>query len=239
MPAKRLILLTATILTLLLVLLAGCREEPTAALTARVVAAHGGEAALRRVRTVRWQGTIEAFMRRSRGTASLLLQHPRQLRATLDYGSSREDRILDGGRGWRDSGEGFVEVQGPPLAAMVFQCKHLDLPLGLLDGGYRVDLREEERDGRKWPVLHLEDAEGPPMDVTVDPQTGLIAHVAGLFEVQGKTAKLEVDYADYRQVEGVMLPGRIVNYAGGRAIAETRFEKVEVNVPVDEKTFRP
>jgi len=63
--------------------------------------------------------------------------------------------------------------------------------------------------------------------------------VAGLFAVQGRTAKLEVDYDDYRQVEGVMLPGRIVNYAGGRAIAESRFGRVEVNVPVDAKAFRP
>jgi len=77
------------------------------------------------------------------------------------------------------------------------------------------------------------------MDVTIDPQSGLITHVAGLFQVQGQTAKLEVGYGDYRQVQGVMLPGRIVNYAGGRVIAETLFDRVEVNVPVDEKTFRP
>jgi len=233
-PLRRLLLLA-----ILGAALAGCRAEPTAALTARVIAAHGGEAALRRVQTLRWEGTIDAAMHRRSGSASLLLQRPGRLRATLDYGASREDRILDGGRGWRDSGEGFVEVQGPPLAAMVFQYRHLDLPLGLLDGGYRITLREEERGGRKWPVLHLEDGEGPPMEVTVDPQTGLIAHVAGLFAVQGQTAKLEVDYDDYRQVEGVMLPGRIVNYAGGRAIAESRFGRVEVNVPVDAKAFRP
>lgn len=229
------------LLVLAMTLVAGCRPEPSpeAAWSARVIAAHGGEEALRRLRTVSWQGEIEAYMRRARGTATLILQRPGRLRATFDYGSSREERILDGARGWRDAGEGFVEVQGAPLAAMVFQYKHLDLPLGLLDGGYRVTLREEERGGRQWPVLHLEDAEGPPMDVTVDPQTGLIAHVAGIFQVQGQTAKLEVDYGDYRLVAGVMLPQRIVNYAGGMAIAESRFARVEVNLPVDERTFRP
>lgn len=219
--------------------LAGCRTDPAVALTARVIAAHGGEAALRRVQTVRWEGRIETFMHRRSGSASLLLQRPGRLRATLDYGASREDRILDGERGWRDSGEGFAEVQGAPLAAMVFQYRHLDLPLGLLDGGYRITPGEEVRGGRQCPVLHLEGAGGPSMDVTVDPQSGLITHVAGLFEVQGRTAKLEVDYGDYRPVDGVMLPARIINYAGGMAIAETRFERVEVNVPVDGRTFRP
>lgn len=77
------------------------------------------------------------------------------------------------------------------------------------------------------------------MDVTVDPQTGLIAHVAGAFQIQGQTAKLEVDYGDYRQVEGVLLPGRIVNYAGGMKIAETHFDRVEMNVPVSGEAFLP
>jgi hypothetical protein len=219
--------------------LSGCRKDPGPDLIGKVLSAYGGEKALRHVRSVVYRGEIDATMRRDRGKEVICFERPGRLRVSLAYSRSREERVLNGSRGWRNSGEGFREVKGPPLEAMVFQYRHLDLPLGLVKGGYRISLSEEKRNGKSFPVLNLKSPEGPPMIVTVDPDTGLILHVAGIFRVEGGTTRLEVDYGDYRPVAGVMLPHRIVNYAGGMEIARTVFDQVEVNKPLDPRIFSP
>lgn len=219
--------------------LSGCRKDPANAWVARVVSAYGGEKALRGVESVVYRGEIEATMRRDRGREVIYFQRPGRLRVNLRYGRSLEERVLNGSRGWRNSGEGFQEVQGPPLEAMVFQYRHLDLPLGLIDGSYRVSFREINRNGKRYPLLSLDGSGGPPMEVTIDPDTGLILHVAGIFQVGGATTRLEVDYGDYRPVAGVMLPHRIVNYAGGMEIARTVFGQVEVNKKLNSEIFSP
>jgi hypothetical protein len=225
--------------TMTVLVLSGFRKNSANVWVSRVLSAYGGEKALRRVESVVYRGEIEATMRRDRGREVIYFQRPRRLRVNIEYSRSREERVLNGSRGWRNSGEGFSEVQGPPLEAMAFQYNHLDLPLGLIEGNYRIALREESRNGKDYPVLTLKGAEGPPMEVTIDPDSGLILHVAGIFQMGRQTTRLEVDYGDYRPVVGVMLPHRIVNYAGGMEIARTVFDQVEVNKKLEPQIFSP
>jgi hypothetical protein len=223
---------------LLLMLLAGCQRQsdPVHDWIARCLAAHGGEAALRRVQTVVWQGEIRAIGNRQ-GSSTILLERPLKLRTQLDYTNSRENRILDGHQGWRDSGSGFVAVSGPPLEAMVFQFRHLTLPLGLLDEGAKVSWAGATKDGTVQPRLRVDRPGEPELLIDIDPQSGLIQKVTGEFQLGGQTTELAVAYGDYREVEGVKLPTTIVNFAGGMEIARSRFPRVAVNVRLPATAF--
>ncbi len=234
LPSRWLVLVGA----LVLVLLAGCQRQsdPARDWVARCLAAHGGEAALRQVQTVVWQGEIKAIGNRQ-GRSTILLERPLKLRTRLDYTNSREDRILNDHQGWRDSGSGFAAVSGPPLEAMIFQYRHLTLPLGLLDKGAKVSWAGTTKDGTVQPRLRVDRPGEPELLIDIDPQSGLIQRVTGEFQLGGQTTELAVAYGDYREVEGVKLPTTIVNFAGGMEIARSRFPRVAVNVRLPATAF--
>ena len=216
----------------------GCSRQPDLAAewTARCLDAHGGEAALRKVNTVVWQGTIAAIGNRQ-GRSTILLKRPGQLRTLLNYGNTFEDRILDGDRGWRNSGSGFAAVTGPPLTAMQFQYRHLTLPLGLLDPGVTVSWAGTGSETDLQPRLRVSRSGEPDLLVELDPQSGLLRRVAVQLEVGGSRTGLAVVYGDYRAVDGVQLPTTIVNFAAGMEIARSRFNRVAVNSKLPPATF--
>ena len=206
----------------------------------RIIAAYGGRNVLEKVHTLVYQGKIKALMGRGeQGTETISLQRPRKLRTVIRYHSYTEQRIFNGQVVWRSFGAGFQKTTGPGRLAVIYQYKHLDLPMGLLDGHYRITLGETDRQGVKWPVLHLQDGEGPPMLVTIDPATALIHRVAGVFEIQGQTTRLAVEYEDYRKQGKIPLPHKMVNYAEGMKIAVADFDHVQVNGPLTAGLFHP
>jgi hypothetical protein len=56
-------------------------------------------------------------------------------------------------------------------------------------------------------------------------------------EARRRVVEYRLFYADYRSVDGVKLPTRLQRMIDGRPTEELAFEKVEVNVDIDPKTF--
>ena len=202
---------------------------------AKMVEAHGGADALSRVATIVFSGKIAT--RGDRGAVVLVLSRPQKLRTTMKYLKRYEDRILLGKHGWRNSGAGFEAAAGPSLDAMVFQYNHLYLPMGFLDVNYKISYAERKIDDKIFPVLELTGADGPPMTVIIDPATGLIQRVDGKISAGSREVIMGVGYGDYREVAGVMLPHRIINYVNGNAIAESRYDTVVVDAELDQNSF--
>jgi len=216
-----------------------CRQEqpltPVEQWQAKILEAHGGRDALTRIKTLIFNGRIATD--KDRGTVVLALSRGRKLRTTMKYSKRAEDRILKGTRGWRDFGSGYEEASGASLDAMVFQYNHLDLPMAFIDGNYKISFFEKKIGDTIFPTLELTGAEGPVMNVMIDSETGLIQLVEGRISAGGRQVIMAVGYGDYREVAGVMLPYRIVNYVNGNDIAESRFDFVGVNRELDENYF--
>ena len=197
--------------------------------------AHDGADAFAGISTIEFSGRIAT--RGDRGTVFLILSRPDKLRTTMKYRKRYEDRILLGKRGWRNFGAGFEEATGPSLEAMVFQYNHLSLPMGFIDGNYKISYAEQKNDDKIFPVLKLIGAEGPPMTVVINPETGLIQRVDGRISAGSREVIMGVGYGDYREVAGVMLPHRIINFVNGNAIAESRYDTVAVNAELAQNSF--
>ena len=132
----------------------------------KIIEAHGGADSLARIATLVFKGRIST--REDRGTVVLALSRPQRLRTTMKYSKRYEDRILQGKRGWRNFGAGFEEAAGPSLDAMVFQYNHLDLPMGFIDGNYRISYVEKKIADKIFPALELTGADRPPITVIID-----------------------------------------------------------------------
>jgi hypothetical protein len=76
------------------------------------------------------------------------------------------------------------------------------------------------------------------MDIYVDVVTFHILKVTGYFLIlDGRTTSLSSKYFDYRNVDGTLLPFRIVNYAGGQKIAETNIRSYDINPDLPDILF--
>ena len=222
---------------------AAAQPETTAAVAAlvsKVMAAYGGEAALKKINAVYAKGVIETVMRQDSGTSTRYFKRPRKLRAELAYQKSSEMRILSGFRGWRgSSGQTLREVHGPPYLAMVYQAKYLDLPFGFLDKTYSIShAGSQQVNSMTVQVLRLEDNEGTVMRVFVDP-AGLIIRVAGSFTFGSEGTELVAEFSDFRNVEGIKFPHRIINYSGRNKIAETAIQEMKLNQEMPDQLFQP
>jgi len=223
---------------LLAFFLLGAGQKPTEPVdywTKKVLDAHGGAEKITGISTLVFSGKI--VTRGDSGTVKLTLARPGKLRATLKYTKRCEDRILLEKKGLRDFGSGFQEVEGHSLDAMIFQYNHLNLPMGLLDKKFVMSYGEVSAGAQNLPVLNLLAMEEPPMAAVIDPGTGLIKQVVGKIRMGKNEVEMGVGYGDYRKVDGVMLPFRIINYVNGVAIAESRYDTVLVNSPLAQEAF--
>lgn len=223
-----------------------CAEEgqaafQTASFIKEIITAYGGEKALAGIKTVYTKGSIQTFMRNEKGISTRYFKRPRKLRAELFYPHNSETRIVNGSKGWRGSDTvPLREVQGPPYLAMVYQFKYLDLPFGFLDKGYRIThMGRETMNGSPVEVIQLNDDEGPPMRVYVDSATHLITRVVGTFGVGKESAELSAEFSDYRDVQGIKIPYKVVNYSGSNLIAETVVVEVQINKEMPDLLFQP
>lgn len=72
----------------------------------------------------------------------------------------------------------------------------------------------------------------------IDSKSFLLIKKVGVRNIRGKDFKIDFTFSDYRKVEGVMFPFSILNASENQpAPAETQYESIEVNNPIDEKLF--
>jgi len=239
MKLSPLILAVACLLNLPAV--AAEQDKEALALVDRIVQAYGGAGAIERIVAVNAEGHINASMRNDHGTYKRWLQRPRKLRVEIAYQRGTESRILNGDQVWRSDGDGAAKsVSGPGYLAVVYQYKQLDLPCGLLKGSYRLrHAGKESVEGVETEVLEASDMEGPSMRINVDAASHYIVRVGGRIELGGAATELAAVFSDYRPVEGVPMPFRIRNYAGGMAVSETIIQRYSVNPSDDPALFAP
>ena len=71
-----------------------------------------------------------------------------------------------------------------------------------------------------------------------DAATGLLVKSVAQAEMQGQMVDNETIFSDYREVEGMLQPFKMVlNMAGGQFVMTATMTKIEVNKPVDEAIF--
>jgi hypothetical protein len=95
----------------------------------------------------------------------------------------------------------------------------------------------EKIDGREAYVLFASRDEQPVGKFYFDEQSGLLVRVVRYAESPLGLNPSQVDYADYRDVDGVQVPFR-VTMSGPEDAATIQFEEIRQNVAVDEAVFR-
>jgi len=236
-------LLRERVVPLLLVLmlpLASCAHRvltPQETTVRKILTAYGGRDALVRVQALSAEGTITRFKTKDEGTYTRFMRRDGNLLVSIAYPNFLEVRLLNGPKGYRGAPGRLNEVSGDLYLAMVYQYNQLDLPFGFLDGALKPSAPlTSDRSGEE-DTIHCVDRAGNALEVTVRRSDSRIVKTTGNFQVNSAKTSLSAEFDDFHMVEGVLLPFRIVNYAEGMKISETRITLYRINPFISGSTF--
>ncbi len=215
-------------------------QPGSASITNRIIEAYGGKELLAKVKAVSAEGRIIALIRRDEGTYRRYLCRDGRLFVDIAYSRSDERRILDGTRGYRGDGGRVEEVFGPRYLAMLYQYNELNLPYGFIDDVYQVtELPTETLNGADVRALRVTDRGGHELKLLINATNYQIVKSTGVFVIGDQSMSLSTENSDFRFVDGILFPFRIVNYAGGQKISEITMTRYLINPPFDDSLFKP
>ncbi len=195
-------------------------------LVARCAAALGGDAAAR-LQTVHMRGSIKIVNTGAEGTTEVWVKAPDR-RAVVSSlpGLGVLRTVFDGTSGWiQPLGYAPFEASGAVLDTLrrnaavmpVLRMKELFAQL-TLEGGHIIVATPKAGRAERW---HFDSRTFLPVRVDAWTAEGLPA---------------EIDFDDYRTVAGVKFPFTLHEYTPVYH-AVSRFESIQVNVPVDGRAF--
>lgn len=206
-------------------------------LVARNVAAKGGLAKLRSVQTVKQTSRLTA-----QGMQALMMvygKRPNLLRQELTMGGQLIINAYDGVTPWMVNplvGSPNPIVISGPQADMIREQSAFDGPLVEYGAkGYKVaSLGKETVDKTEAYHLQVTTPSGQVMHLYLDAETGLDLKLV----TESGSLKLQQEFLDYRDVDGIKMPFTIRTSVNGVPQSEIKVESVEFNVPIDDAIFR-
>jgi photosynthetic reaction center cytochrome c subunit len=200
----------------------------------KYLAAVGGAEALLKIKTRIQKGTVEAGGEQY--PIEIYSEEPEK-RLSISHPSFGESvTAFNGHAGWLTTPRGVH-----PMNSSERQSARIDAQIYFptrLRGLYQEFkvLSGETIDGHATVLVAATGANTPPLRLYFDQQSGLLLRLIRYTETPLGRNPLEVDYADYRDTNGVKIPYQwtLTRTNGSFTI---RVNSVQQNVPVDEKLF--
>lgn len=215
-------------------------------LVARHVAARGGDAKLRGVKSFRMTGkamfSSEYFS--IEASYALVQKRPGMMRMELSLQGLTQVTAYDGREGWSMTpfgGRREPEKASADVARGLAQQADLDGPLvDWRAKGHRLEhLGTEDVDGTPAHKLRVTRKDGDVQYVYIDPDSALEIRTVTVRKIRGAEEIGETDYGGYQQVAGVWLPYSIESGEQGKAKNfRITIDRIEVNVPLDDAQFK-
>ncbi|HEX7841235.1 MAG TPA: hypothetical protein VF469_27340, partial [Kofleriaceae bacterium] len=213
---------------------------------AKNLTAHGGEAKLREVKTLRLTGRVN-FGGRGRSIEApwgMIQKRPGMVRSETTLQGLTQISAYDGREGWNVTpfqGRFDAEKASDDDARALAQQADIDGSLvGWRDKGHRVEyLGSEDVDGTPAIKLRVSRKDGDIEYVYLDPDSYLELRITTVHKIRGTEQITETDLGGYQQVAGVWLPFAIESgRPGGPRGNRILVERAEVNVSLEDAWFK-
>jgi hypothetical protein len=225
------------------ILLAGClcllpppvNAEHLEEVLEQMIDAYGGEANVVKLDSMVQEWDFVALTGNKHGSDVRAVAMPDQLKVELTYPDKKETRVLNGKAG-------FVIYDNRPVAkaaehqadAMRLQLMRLYSPLALQRRIENIHLSDKG----DFIVLTLME-NGLQADYLVNKTDWHIEKVLGTLHINGMRMNFLTEYADFREVDGVIMHHKENKFAGNVNTARLELRRVELAAEIDESTFAP
>jgi outer membrane lipoprotein-sorting protein len=210
-------------------------------IAAKNAEAKGGASRLKAIKAMRMTGNV------SRGGVDvpmmLTTERPNKLRQESSRDGQKMVTAFDGAKAWTINpmtGEA-AEVTGPPLDAMR-NSSDFDGPLlDYAQKGITLELEGQETvDGAKAHKIKITRKDGQVQHLFLNADTGLEVKALNEVTAGGQTMTIESLFQDYKRVDGLMIPHRLIQkISGGPEPAQVTItiDKIEILPDVDDALF--
>jgi hypothetical protein len=202
----------------------------------KYLAAVGGAAAIEKITTRVQEGKLTAFGGQS-FPAEVYSKAPDKRVSVMHLQGGDSVTAFDGQRGW-------LSVPGRPAhmmsaseneSARLDADLHFPMHLKTLYPKFTVE-KGEKIDGHDTYLVEGREEGRPPLRLYFDTQTGLLLRLVRYAQSPLGLNPTQIDYADYREADGVKVPFRwTVARPGNRFTIQA--EEMKQNVPVDDAKF--
>ena len=211
-------------------------DLPTAdQLIDRYIQALGGEAAIESVNSRREQGTLIAEGQSA--SVEIFDEDPDKQAFLRHMPTGDSVAVFNGREGWSITpGHSAREMQTADLdAAQIDRDLQFPLHIKRLFAEVRVEYPEKIGDREAYVVSGTQEGR-PPVKLYFDEQSGLLVRLVRYADSPLGLVPTQIDYGDYRNVEGVEVPfRRTVSQAA--EISTLQLTAIEQNIPIDDAMF--
>jgi photosynthetic reaction center cytochrome c subunit len=203
----------------------------------KYLAAIGGAEALQKITSRVQKGTLTAFGGQH-FPVDVYSKAPDKRMSVMHLQGRDSVTAFDGKQGWmsvpgRVHRMSAAENEGARIDADLYLPAHLKT----LYAKFGVDSGEKV-DGRDTYLVAGRNEGQPPLRLYLDKESGLLLRLVRYVETPLGRNPTQIDYADYRDANGVKVPFRwTLGRPGNRFTIQV--EQVQQNVPVDDSKFEP
>jgi photosynthetic reaction center cytochrome c subunit len=210
-------------------------ELPTPAqILDQYLAAIGGADALKKIHSRAQKGTLEAMG--NTYPIEVYSEAPEKRIAISHPPNGESVTAFNGQVGWLSMRGGVHRMSGAEAAAARMDAE-LYFPISIREMYPEFEVRSGEQiAGRATVVVAARGVGKPPLELYFDAESGLLVRLVRYAETPLGRNPTQIDYADYRAVDGVKIPFRWT-MARPNGVFTIRIEKTEQNVPIDGKLF--
>lgn len=207
------------------------------------IIARGGRQKLDSIKSVYFEGTRE--MMGSEVQVKVTKVDKKLNRVDFEIGGNEGYTIITPEKGWTYipmRSDKPSEIPAEMLRTMQVQ---LDVAGPLVDyasKGYKATLNGKDTiNGKEAYKIILTDNEGKESTYYIDTKTNLLIQMRMMSAAgrNGGPQEIITDFSDYKEVNGVMFPQTLVTEGSGMGSGAMTFDKIEVNIPVDERLYKP
>jgi hypothetical protein len=202
--------------------------------------AMGGLDNINKIKTVKMSGTVSAQGMDLPLTIQII--NGKAMRSDVEVMGQAVTNSYKEGKGWKINpfagASTATDATDTELGDMKAQSSLASQLMDYKARGYKVELQgQEDVNGAKAYKIKLTEPGNKETTYYVDATTFMAVKVVGKRNVMGQDMDIESYLNDPKEFGGVKFNTGIVQKAGGQTFQEIHFDKIEVNVPVDEKIF--
>lgn len=168
-------------------------------------------------------------------------------RTDFEFGGNNGYTIVTPEKGWSYIPMRSDKPNEIPPAVLKSMQSQLDIAGPLVNykaKGYQAALKGKESiNGNEAYNIQLTSSDGKNFTYYIDTKTDMLIQTRQMSEGGrnggGPPKEIITNFKDYMDVGGIMFPQTVVTEGEGMGAGAMTFDKIEINIPVDQKLYQP
>jgi len=209
-------------------------------IVAKYATAMGGLDNFNKVKTAKYSGTVSA--QGDEVTITIQIVNGKAMRSDVEVMGQSITNVYNNGTGWKinpfagaTTATDATAAELPDLKTQSYIANQL---MNYKARGFKIESAGEETvDGVKTNKIKLTTDDGKVTTYFIDANTSMLVKSVATRNMMGQDAEVETYYSDVKEINGIKFPMTRIQKIEGETFQEVHFEKVELDVPIDDKIF--